>query len=309
VRKKRKTTISGQVVAAQHMPGCAEPSVEARSGTTLNQRSPEAPTPALSASVDAGTITTSPFHAPDSHGHGAILGCIDPPPQDPGTSSSTYIGRSHYEGDTAIDETTARAYALSRQPELSELEQKTLELWNVYNLPPRAVHESLVEAFNEYCSPWMPILELTDMLSRNASSTSLLLSQAVYLAASRVTSSASVKAFSSSAEFYQRAKALYWVGHEKTPLTVIQAITMLHWYTPDGPAHVSYDTSEYWLKIGVGLAYQIGLHREPSAGPIRAIRRRMWWTLVVSISLRPFYALPTCSVHVSCNCSGSPHTA
>jgi len=69
---------------------------------------------------------------------------------------------------------------------------------------------------------------------RGAVKHSLLLSQAVYLAASRVTTSAPIQAFSSSADIYQRATALYRVGHEKTPLVVIKAITMLYWYTPDG---------------------------------------------------------------------------
>lgn len=203
-------------------------------------------------------------------------------PQGPGTGSSTFIGRSHYEGDAPVDEATARSYTQSRQPELSEIERKTLELWDVFALPPRSVLESLTEAFSEFCSPWMPVLEPADLNMRDSAETSFLLSQAVFLAASRVSSSNSVQAFSTSAQFYQRAKALYWVGHEKDPLTVIKAITMLHWYTPDGPAFVSYDTSEYWLKIGVGLAHQIGLHRDPLPGPKRAIRRRVWWTLVVS---------------------------
>ena len=227
---------------------------------------------------------TSPYQLPEISAPRLAGADTSQLPHDPGTESSTYIGRSHYTGDAPLDEATARAYAISRHTGLSELEQKTLELYNVYALPPRAVHESLIEAFNEYCHPWMPVLASNDVLSRGTSDNSLLLSQAVYLAASRVTTSASIQAFSSPADIYQRAKALYWVGYEKTPLTVIKAITMLHWYTPDGPAHVSYDTSEYWLKIGVGLAYQIGLNREPSAGPERAIRRRMWWTLVVSSS-------------------------
>jgi hypothetical protein len=265
------------------VPGSAgPPAAEGCTEQSSSQRPQQALTPGVTTSADAHTVTISPYHNIESSGQRSIPNVTNQVPHDPGTGSSTYIGRSHYEGDAPVDETTARAYTLSRQTELSELEQKTLELWNVYALPPRAVHESLVEAFTENCYPWMPILEPHDLPLRDASNTSLLLSQAVYLAASRVTSSASVQAFSSSAEFYQRAKALYWVGHEKTPLTVIKAITMLHWFTPDGPAHVSYDTSEYWLKIGVGLAHQIGLHREPPAGPKRAIRRRMWWTLVVS---------------------------
>jgi hypothetical protein len=204
--------------------------------------------------------------------------------EDPGTGgSSTYIGRHHL-GDNAIDETSARDYGQSRQQGLSDLEQKTLELWDVFALPPRPLHESLLESFMQYCFPWMPLLEPSEAHVRDNQQSSLLLSQAIFLAASRVNPSPPVCEYASPAEFYQRAKALFWIGHEKNELTVIKATTMLHWYTPDGPAFVSHDTSEYWLKIGVGLAYQIGLHKEPPPGPQRAIRRRMWWSLVVSLA-------------------------
>jgi hypothetical protein len=280
VRKRRKTTITEQINHNASEPDGAQ--AEGHNEAPSSQRPQQEHTPITSTLAKNGrTLETSPYQLPEvgaSQPAGAETSQL---PHDPGTGSSTYIGRSHYTGDAPVDEAAARAYAVSRHTGLSDIEQKTLELWNVYALPPRAVYESLVEAFNEYCHPWMPVLESNDVFSRGASDSSLLLSQAVYLAASRVTTSASIQAFSSSADIYQRAKALYWVGHEKTPLTVIKAITMLHWYTPDGPAHVSYDTSEYWLKIGVGLAYQIGLHREPPSGPERAIRRRIWWTLVV----------------------------
>ena len=76
----------------------------------------------------------------------------------------------------------------------------------------------------------------------------------------------------------------FWLGHEKDPLTVIAATIMLHWYNPDGPEHVSFDTSRFWIQIGAGLASQVGLHKEPSPGPEGVVRRRLWWTLVVSIS-------------------------
>jgi hypothetical protein len=297
VRKKRKTTISENITINHNASDADGAQAGGRDETSPGQRSQQEHTPRASTLADARTVETSPYQLPEVSASRPVPGSeTGQLPQDPGTGSSTYIGRSHYTGDAPVDEATARAYTLSRHTGLSDLEQKTLELWNVYTLPPRAVHESLVEAFNECCHPWMPVLESKDVLSRGAPDSSLLLSQAVYLAASRVTTSASIQAFSSSADIYQRAKALYWVGHEKTPLTVIKAITMLHWYTPDGPAHVSYDTSEYWLKIGVGLAYQIGLHREPSAGPELAIRRRVWWTLVVSaVSVSPLPVLV-------CNC-------
>ncbi|KAG9667422.1 MFS general substrate transporter, partial [Aureobasidium melanogenum] len=85
--------------------------------------------------------------------------------------------------------------------------------------------------------------------------------------------------------FLTKQAPLYQEGGAMILSGAVLATTMLHWYTPDGPAFVSHDTSEYWLKIGVGLAYQIGLHKEPPPGPQRAIRRRMWWSLVVRDSL------------------------
>ena len=157
VRKKRKTTATTQPLLPQDVPGPIGPAAEGRYEASPSQRSQQALTPRVSTSIDARNITTSPYYIPESAGRrtgpddiNQLRQDADQLPHDPGTGSSTYIGRSHY-GDATVDETTARAYTLSRQTELSELEQKTLELWNVYALPPRAVHESLVEAFTESC--------------------------------------------------------------------------------------------------------------------------------------------------------------
>lgn len=199
----------------------------------------------------------------------------------------TFIGRAHYlENGTDIDENTARSYTPSRANGLSEPEFATLQIWNSLDLPPRSLSQSLIEAFMEYCFPWMPTVETGEMLLSRNQVSSYLLMQSVFLAASRVSPSPGLAEYATSQELYQRARALFWVAHEQDPLTVVKSITMLHWYNPDGPAHVSYDTSEYWLKIGVGLAYQIGLHKEPPNGPQRAIRRRIWWSLVVSCRFR-----------------------
>ncbi|KAM0716052.1 hypothetical protein Q7P37_008566 [Cladosporium fusiforme] len=279
VRKKRKTTAQALDDSGANI-DIGQPTVSVDGGSQMRTQTP-------STILEHAAVTTPPSHFPNND-------LYNPPSRearvallahDPGTGSSTYIGRSHLEGDAPVDESAARSYTQSRQTESSEIERKTLELWDVYALPPRPVLDSLTESFTEYCSPWMPVLEPADIEARGSPGSSLLLSQAVFLAASRVSSSTSLQAFSTPAGFYQRAKALYWVGHEKDPLTVIKAITMLHWYTPDGPAYVSYDTSEYWLRIGVGLAHQIGLHREPSPGPKKEIRRRVWWTLVVRDAL------------------------
>jgi len=76
---------------------------------------------------------------------------------------------------------------------------------------------------------------------------------------------------------------LFWLGYEKDTITVIIATCIMHWWNPDGPEHVSIDTSSFWVRIGVGLAYQIGLHKEPQRARDASLRRRLWWTLFVRV--------------------------
>jgi hypothetical protein len=197
--------------------------------------------------------------------------------------AETYIGRSHYiTQDTPIDESSARSYHASKRGELSDVELKTVELWGSFELPSRSARQSLIDTFMQNCYPWTPILDPSDLETRNDKPPSLLLLQSLFLAASRVSSSPGVLAFASSEQFYQRAKALFWSNHEKNPIIAIKATLMLQWLNPDGPAHFSCDNSEFWLKIGVGLAYQVGLHKEPPSQAKRLTRRRLWWSLVVS---------------------------
>ena len=47
------------------------------------------------------------------------------------------------------------------------------------------------------------------------------------------------------------------------------------------------DASSFWLHMGVALAHQLGLHKQPRPGsPDAALRRKLWWTLVVSLSVK-----------------------
>jgi hypothetical protein len=194
-----------------------------------------------------------------------------------------YVGRSlYFPEDTPIDETRARAYASRDEAPLSQLELKTLDLWKSFDLPPRPVRQSLIDTFMQRCYPFTPILNPQDLETHNDRMPSQLLMQAVFLAASRVSSAPGVKSYASSEHFYQRAKALFWCGHEKNPLTVIAATIFLHWYNADGPEHVSFDTSRFWSHISAGLAHQVGLHKEPVGVPDIPFRRRLWWSLVVS---------------------------
>lgn len=198
-------------------------------------------------------------------------------------SEDTYVGRSYYIAqDTPIDETRARAYASRGEAPLSETELKTLDLWTSFELPPRSVRQSLIDTYMQRCYPWTPILKPGDLEVQDGRMPSQLLTQAAFLAASRVSSAPSIKAYASSEQFYQRAKALFWCGHEKSSLTLIAATIILQWYNADGPEHVSLDTSRIWSYISTGLAHQVGLHKEPLNGKDASYRRRLWWSLVVS---------------------------
>lgn len=91
--------------------------------------------------------------------------------------------------------------------------------------------------------------------------------------------------YASSEEFYRKAKALFYCGHEKNTLVTIIAICLLHWWGPASPGEISADGSFFWISVGVRFAHQIGLHKEPKEGKYRALRRRLWWTLVARDSV------------------------
>jgi hypothetical protein len=219
-----------------------------------------------------------------------------------GTPSTTsYLGRSEYiTHDVPIDEDSAAQYHTGTTQELSPADMKTLEALHAFDLPPRPIREALIDSFMTYCQPWTPIIERTFLWRKDGKEPSVFLLQCVFLAASRVSSAPSATSYATSEEFYRRAKALFWLGHEKDIMVMTTGVCILQWYNPAGPEHVSTDTSKFWLQTTVGLAHQIGLHREPTpnrhehffrlyplTSGINAIYSvRLWWSLVVSDTLQ-----------------------
>jgi hypothetical protein len=195
------------------------------------------------------------------------------------TSPGSYLGRAEYvNGTVPIDEEDAKRYSSGHETALPELDRKFLLDSHAFELPARSVRESLISQFMDKCYPWMPIIEADDLQKRDNMEPSILLLQAVFVAGSRVSMAPNAQA--SGHSFYRRAKALYWMGHEKDPLAIVKSICILQWWNPSGPEHVSMDASSFWLHMGVALAHQTGLHREPN--PKRddaSLRRRLWWTL------------------------------
>ncbi|KAJ5092907.1 hypothetical protein N7456_008768 [Penicillium angulare] len=195
-------------------------------------------------------------------------------------SSLSFMARSRYfEDSVVINEDQARSYPIGGSDGPTEDDIQILRLQGAFELPPRAVKEGLINTFMEKCSPWMPIIERNWLEESGSQKPSMLLLQSIFVAASRVTSAPAVTAYASTHQFYRRAKALFWSGYEKNPVAVVAAVCILHWYNPEGPEHVSTNTSGFWRYVGVGLAHQIGLHKEPTDRTDAPLRRRLWWTL------------------------------
>ncbi|KAG0650217.1 Cutinase transcription factor 1 alpha [Hyphodiscus hymeniophilus] len=213
----------------------------------------------------------------DSHG------C---PPENPPTTAASaqgfsqngqtepvnaYLGRSEY-----LDEELAKKYE-AKNCTVSEADMKTLYIHQAFDLPSRSIRSSLIDSFMITCSPWMPIVDRDSLEETSECSPSILLLQAIFLAGNRVRSAP--LSYASSEDLYRRAKALLLCGYEKDTMTVIKAICLMQWWNPTGPEHISLDKSSFWLRTGVGVAFEIGLHREPGPGKDRSLRRRLWWTL------------------------------
>lgn len=205
-------------------------------------------------------------------------------------SDESYLGRSEYLGGSVpFTERMTTGRLIDKTTGLSEVDLRALNLHKAFDLPPRATRESLIDKYMQLCSPWMPIVERSWLEESGGEPVSILLLQAVFLAGSRVTSNTLVHA--SSEEFYRRARALFFYNYEKNILFTIVALCLLQWWNPTGPEQISTDTSGFWVRIAVGMAYQAGLHREqPQLNKKdQMYRRRLWWTLVVSLSIYLIY--------------------
>ncbi|KAL4783292.1 fungal-specific transcription factor domain-containing protein [Aspergillus varians] len=194
------------------------------------------------------------------------------------TAPCGFMERNDYFRDTDPITNDEGALPISLAEGPSDDDVHLLRLQRAFDIPPRAVRESLIDVFMTRCAPWIPVVERAWLEDSDINKPSILLLQSVFVAASRVTSAPAVAAYASSHEFYRRAKALFYSGWEKNPLTVIAAVCILHWYNPECPEHVSTNTSGFWRYVGVGLAHQIGLHKEPPMEG-KALRRRLWWSL------------------------------
>ncbi|EXJ71214.1 uncharacterized protein A1O5_05020 [Cladophialophora psammophila CBS 110553] len=186
-------------------------------------------------------------------------------------ATETHVGRSDYIGNHDIIFREEMVHIRSDTSRLSQSDLELLQLQNAFELPQRSILASLIDSYFKYCSPWTPILEPPDVEALLSNGSSPLLLNAVLLAGSRVASSNILSA--SAEDFYRKSRLLFILGHETDAISSIIAVTLLQWYNPTGPEHISTSTSGFWIRIAVGLAYQIGLHKDPVAQKNKSLRR------------------------------------
>jgi len=167
----------------------------------------------------------------------------------------------------------------------SEVTRQIATLQDAFKFPPRAMRDSLFENFWRYCYPWDPIIDRSQVMGRDLEKVSPLLLQSVLLAGSRMASPSQPRIFASSQDYYTRAKTLFWLDYEKNPMNLLVASSLLHWWNPHGPERVSTNTSSFWCRITASIAQQMGLHSSAKAVPNESLRRRVWWSIVVSTRL------------------------
>ncbi|KAK2782998.1 hypothetical protein FQN53_009411 [Emmonsiellopsis sp. PD_33] len=224
----------------------------------------------VTVSLPQANVTLFPGESTQSH---------DDLHQQPDNEKS-YLGRSEYLGGSVpFDEALVKpSPATSRSPQDgADADLQMLWQQRAFDLPPKPTQDRIIQYFMQFCAPWNPIVDW-DMSDESTAPSELLL-QAVFLAGSRVCSGYVDNA--ASEVFYRRAKLLFFFGGGNRPLSSITAACLLHWYNPVGPENVSTDTSSFWIRVAGAMAFQIGLHKEPSQQKKdRGFRRRLWWTLV-----------------------------
>lgn len=166
-----------------------------------------------------------------------------------------------------------------------------LERKGALTIPPVPLRNALLESFAEFVYPYMPLLNLHDLIEQidhNGSSqmVSLLLFQAImfagvatvdmrYLSAAGYTTRRDARR-----KFFQKTRCLYDLDYEVDRVSLIQSLLLMtYWYeTPDDQKD-----SHHWMGIAVSLSHTIGLHRNPENSesidlPRRRLWRRIWWS-------------------------------
>lgn len=151
------------------------------------------------------------------------------------------------------------------------------------------MRNELLRNYVEFVHPFMPLLDLCDLLETidhddGKLTVSLLLFQAVMFAGIATIEMSFLKAAGygnrreARRDFFQKTRLLYDFDIEMDRVSLIQALLLMtYWYeTPDDQKD-----SHHWMGIVVSLSHTIGLHRSQEKTKMDVKRqklwRRIWW--------------------------------
>ncbi|KAH6693883.1 fungal-specific transcription factor domain-containing protein [Plectosphaerella plurivora] len=142
------------------------------------------------------------------------------------------------------------------------------------------LEESFMDTYWEYCYTWCPVLDrdrLTEDLARSP-----LLENALAAACSHI--QPPLLPHEGPAEYYKRARTLFYDDAELDGLTSLKAVSLFYWWAPRPPTVVHRHSSWWWTSVLIRHAQQMNIHREPDLARSdltpadMSIRRRIWWT-------------------------------
>jgi hypothetical protein len=148
------------------------------------------------------------------------------------------------------------------------------------------LQECYWESFLEYCYTWCPILDRQGS-SALVGGGSIILQHALAVVGSLMRPP--ITQHDAPSSHYQQAKLLFYGNHEPRPLIQIISVMLFYWWSARSPTVVSMDSAWWWTGVAIRRAQEIGLHREPKGdrstieGETHGLRRRIWWTLFVSL--------------------------
>ncbi|ETN38999.1 uncharacterized protein HMPREF1541_07041 [Cyphellophora europaea CBS 101466] len=149
-------------------------------------------------------------------------------------------------------------------------------------LPPE-LQESFLETYREYSWPWCPVLDDGTIQKSIEFAPSPLLINALALLGTRIRPPMATHA--GSAEYYRRAKMLFYGDEEADHIVSLQSILLFYWWAPQSPNTVNKDAAWWWTGLAIKYGQQLGLHQEPKnvhdvgGAALQGLRRRIWWTL------------------------------
>ncbi|KAM0335495.1 hypothetical protein ACHAQA_000543 [Verticillium albo-atrum] len=186
--------------------------------------------------------------------------------------------------------------AIGNLPNIPPQDVNFLELQGCLRIPTRSVLDEFVQQYFLHVHPLLPMLnegDFWDMYCNNNSMgsqpdrMSLLVFQAMLFATANFVSRQSIKALgfttirAARASFYRRAKLLYDLDTESSPMAISQAALLLTFWSPPA-SHGLRKPNSQWLTIAIQHAKATEAHHyEAAPAHKRNTLKRLWWSCIV----------------------------